>query len=72
MNLFSEGGRNTADERREANHTETYFAENGAGMSEKRVYGDYLNDILDALRKSRQFTAAMSLEEFTGDDETTF
>jgi hypothetical protein len=33
-------------------------------MSPGRVYLDYLEDLLDALHKSRQFVVYMSFEEF--------
>ena len=33
---------------------------------------DYLYDILDALRKSREFVAGMSMREFSEDDKTAY
>ncbi|MEA3308533.1 MAG: DUF86 domain-containing protein [Chloroflexota bacterium] len=41
-------------------------------MTTERVYIDYLEDILEALEKSSQFTAGMSFEQFRKDDKTTF
>lgn len=41
-------------------------------MSPERIYRDYLEDILDALQKSRQFVAGMSFEQFADDDKTVF
>ena len=41
-------------------------------MNTKRIYVDYIQDLLDALRKSKQFTAGMSFEQFSQDDKTVF
>ena len=41
-------------------------------MNEKRVYVDYLDDILDALVKVGQFIAGMTFEQFAKDDKTSF
>ena len=41
-------------------------------MTTERVYIDYLEDILEALEKSSQFTAGMSFKQFREDDKTTF
>jgi uncharacterized protein with HEPN domain len=41
-------------------------------MSEKRIYLDYLNDLLDALQKSQQFITNMDYREFAQDDKTIF
>ena len=41
-------------------------------MSTERLYVDYLQDILDALQKSRQFIADMSYDQFCRDDKTVF
>jgi uncharacterized protein with HEPN domain len=41
-------------------------------MNAERVYGDYLEDILDALVKVGQFIAGMTFEQFEKDDKTSF
>ena len=41
-------------------------------MNPERLYGDYLEDILDALIKVKQFIAGMTFEQFQKDDKTTF
>lgn len=41
-------------------------------MNTERIYIDYLKDLLDALQKSKQFTAGMSFEQFSQDDKTVF
>ena len=41
-------------------------------MNPERVYGDYLEDILDALVKVGQFIAGMTFEQFQKDDKTSF
>ena len=41
-------------------------------MTMDRVYLDYLEDILDALRKSRAFAAGMSMNQFSEDEKTVF
>ena len=41
-------------------------------MTPRRIYLDYLEDLLDALCKSEQFAARMTLEEFLEDEKTTF
>lgn len=41
-------------------------------MISGRIYQDHLEDLLDALRKSRQFVAGMGFEQFADDDKTIF
>jgi uncharacterized protein with HEPN domain len=41
-------------------------------MTRDRIYADYLEDLLDALRKSRQFVAGMRFEQFSKDDKTVY
>lgn len=41
-------------------------------MTRDRIYADYLHDLLDALRKSRQFVAGMHFEQFSKDDKTVY
>ena len=41
-------------------------------MKPKRVYTDYLRDILDAAEKAERFVAGMDLAAFEADDKTTF
>ena len=41
-------------------------------MNVERLYIDYLQDILDAIAKSRQFITGLSYEQFCDDDKTTF
>jgi len=41
-------------------------------MKTDRTYLDYLEDILDAMDKVRQFTKGMTFDEFAGDDRTVF
>ncbi|MFO7743070.1 MAG: DUF86 domain-containing protein [Anaerolineae bacterium] len=41
-------------------------------MRPGRIYLDYLEDLLDALRKSQQFVVGLSFEEFAGDDKTAY
>lgn len=41
-------------------------------MTPGRIYLDTLEDILDALLKSRDFVEGMSYEEFAQDDKTVF
>ncbi len=41
-------------------------------MSAKRIYLDYLNDLLDALQKSQQFITNIDYREFAQDDKTVF
>lgn len=41
-------------------------------MMTERVYIDYLEDILKALKKCSQFTEGMDFEHFRKDDKTTF
>ena len=38
----------------------------------KRVYTDYLRDILDAAEKAERFIEGMTLEEFLADDKTNY
>ena len=41
-------------------------------MTGDRIYVDYLEDLLDGLRKSRQFVAGMDFEQFSKDDKTVY
>jgi len=41
-------------------------------MKDRRVYIDYLNDILEALEKCLQFTRGMDFDEFNADDKTAY
>ena len=41
-------------------------------MKPKRVYRDYLEDMLDALEKGAGFVEGMTFEQFCEDDRTTF
>jgi len=41
-------------------------------MSANRTHADYLEDILDAIRKVAQFIQGMTFEEFAKDDKTVF
>jgi uncharacterized protein with HEPN domain len=41
-------------------------------MTSDRIYVDYLEDLLDALRKSHHFIAGMGFEQFVEDDKTAF
>lgn len=41
-------------------------------MNPERIYRDFLEDILDALQKCRQFVAGMSFEQFADDDKSVF
>ncbi len=38
----------------------------------KREYGDYIEDILDAMNKVNKFTENMNFDEFVKDDKTVF
>lgn len=38
----------------------------------KRIYTDYLRDILDAATKAEQFIEGMTLAEFVSDDKTNY
>lgn len=38
----------------------------------RREYRDYINDIIDAIRKIIEFTKELTLEDFKKDDKTTF
>ena len=38
----------------------------------KREYGDYIEDILDAMNKVSKFTENMNFDEFIKDDKTVF
>jgi uncharacterized protein with HEPN domain len=38
----------------------------------KRVYADYLRDILEACQKATEFVEGMGYEEFLGDDKTQY
>lgn len=38
----------------------------------KREYGDYIEDILDAMNKVSKFTENMNFDEFSKDDKTVF
>jgi len=41
-------------------------------VSEKRIYLDYLEDILDATEKALTFVEGMSWEDFADDTKTAF
>ena len=41
-------------------------------MKSKRVYSDYLRDILEASQKAMQFVEGMSYETFKSDDKTQY
>lgn len=41
-------------------------------MKQSREYFDYLEDILDAIKKSASFIGGMSFKEFSEDDKTAF
>ncbi len=41
-------------------------------MKSKRVYSDYLRDILEACQKAMQFVEGMSYETFSNDDKTQY
>lgn len=41
-------------------------------MKFKRVYSDYLSDILEACRKATQFVEGMNYETFSSDDKTQY
>ena len=41
-------------------------------MTSDRIYVDYLEDLLGALRKSHGFVAGMRFEQFVEDDKTVF
>lgn len=41
-------------------------------MKQGRDYSDYLEDILDAIRKAADFVGEMSFEQFSMDDKTVF
>ncbi len=41
-------------------------------MKSKRVYTDYLHDILEACDKATQFVEGLSDETFRGDDKTQY
>ncbi len=41
-------------------------------MKPKRVYIDYLNDMVSSAEKALEFVAGMSGDEFLGDDKTVF
>lgn len=41
-------------------------------MTSDRVYLDYLEDLLDALRKSQRFVTGMTFEQFLSDEKTVF
>jgi len=41
-------------------------------MTSDREYVDYLEDLLDAMHKSRQFVSGMRFEQFVADDKTVF
>ena len=38
----------------------------------RREFVDYLQDILDAIKKAEQFTEGLDFERFTADDKTVF
>jgi len=41
-------------------------------MKPRRVYADYLQDILDAARKARRFVEGMDFDTFAANDEKVF
>ena len=41
-------------------------------MKSERVYSDYLNDILDAIRKTAKFIDGLDFDQFVADEKTTF
>jgi uncharacterized protein with HEPN domain len=41
-------------------------------MKKERSHQDYLNDMLVAMSKARQFVEGMSFEQFSADDKTIF
>jgi uncharacterized protein with HEPN domain len=41
-------------------------------MKSGRTYTDYLNDILDAIKKAESFIGSVPVEEFKKDDKTIF
>jgi uncharacterized protein with HEPN domain len=41
-------------------------------MNARREYLDYVNDILDAIEKTAQFTKGIEFEQFTQDEKTVF
>ena len=41
-------------------------------MKSKRVYADYLQDIVDAARKARRFVEGMDFDAFAANDEKVF
>jgi len=53
-----------------ASHRSKYLT--GSGPRMKRIYTDYLRDILDASQKAEEFVGSMTLEEFIADAKTHF
>ena len=41
-------------------------------MTSRRVYLDYLEDVVEALQKSQQFVAGISYEQFIADEKTVY
>ena len=41
-------------------------------MSKKRVYLDYVQDMLESAKKARGFISGMTYDEFAGDEKTQF
>jgi uncharacterized protein with HEPN domain len=41
-------------------------------MEDERLYQDYLQDMLEAMTKAREFLGEMSLQEFKHDERTAF
>ncbi len=41
-------------------------------MKSKRIYTDYLEDILDAIAKVKEFIEGMTFDQFAKDDKTIF
>ncbi len=41
-------------------------------MKDKRIYQDYLDDLLEALQKSQQFIVGLDYDLFAQDDKTVF
>lgn len=41
-------------------------------MKAKRIYADYLEDILNAVERVAQFIAGMTFDQFAADDKTVF
>jgi len=53
----------------EASHRPSYLGRSAAGMKSNREYTDYLQDILNAATKARQFVKDVEFEAFRANDE---